>query len=388
MSEHAASRVSEAGRTELRPGLMRGLAWFALVGQAVFVVSWVVAGALDPGYSHAESGVSALAAEDAEHPWIVSGGLVVLGLSIGALGPAVLGVLPRRPASRMAAVLFVAAGAFMASVAAFPIECDFSSAACEARYEDVGLSWQTSAHLWVSWAFDLAFVGTAFAIGRALWPGPVAATAIWAALTGITVLVLSFAFYETVGGGGGIVQRFGLLTMHIWVVAVAIGVLHRTAVARPSGLIPVPPRAFWGQTWSGPGGFCIGAFYVERFAQPITFTRSSRWIDDRVWIIDDSTRFANGYSIDRRMFGELVDPQHARVVADDMPGGADLLIEEGGYRVYPYKYSYPLGPVRFNLRCRDEVRKLEGGELEWTIRFSWLGIPAGVLRGRVRPAEQ
>src|SRR3712207_5893549 len=120
------------------------------------VASWIVAGALDPGYSHAQSGVSALAADDAEHPWIVSGGTVVLGLAIGALGPALLGVLPRRTASRVAALLFVVAGATMASVAALPIECDFSSSACEQRFYDGELSWQTSAHIWVSWAFDLA----------------------------------------------------------------------------------------------------------------------------------------------------------------------------------------------------------------------------------------
>jgi hypothetical protein len=387
MSEHAAGRISNAGRTALRPGLVRGLAWFALVGQAVFVASWIVAGALDPGYSHADSGVSTLAAEDAENPWIVNGGFVVLGLSIAALGPALAAVLPRRRASWAAAALFVLSGVSIGSIAALPVGCDFSSAACEARFEAGDLSWQTSAHIWVSFLFDFAFIGTAFALGRALWPGPLAAAAIMAALTGITIVGLSTVFYESVGEGGGVVQRIGWLTTHAWVAIVAIGVLHRSAVARPSELMPVGPRALLGQTWSGPGGFCLGAFYIERFAQPITFTRRSRWIDDQFWIVDDTTEFKSGFAIQRRMFGELIGPERVRIVADDMPGGAEIVVEEGGYRVYPYKYSYPLGPVRFTMRCRDEVRKREGGELEWTIRFSWLGIPAGVLRGYVRPQE-
>jgi hypothetical protein len=89
------------------------------------------------------------------------------------------------------------------------------------------------------------------------------------------------------------------------------------------------------------------------------------------------------------MHAEMVAPDRARVVADDMPGGAELLLEENGYRVVPrrYRYAFPLGPVRFTMRCRDEVKLCEGGELEWTIRFSWLGIPAGVLRGRVRRVD-
>lgn len=391
MSEQAAGWVSDrrvGTAAGPRTGLARSFAWFALAGQLVFVASWIVAGGLDPGYSHADSGVSALAADDAEHPWIVNGGFVVLGLSIAALGPALLGVLRRRRASRVAAALFVLSGAAMAAVAAFPIECDLAVASCEARFSAGELSWQTSAHLWTTLVFDAAFIGTAFALARALWPGPLAATAASAGLTGIFIVAVSIGLYEVTGEGAGIVQRVGWLATHTWVAIVAVGVLHRTASPRPSELIPVGPRAFLGQTYSGPGGFCLGAFYVDRLAQPITFTRRSRWIDDQLWILDDSTRFASGFAIERRMYGELVGPEHVRIVADDMPGGADLVIEEDGYRVFPYKYSYAVGPVRFNLRCRDEVRKFDGGELLWTIRFSWLGIPAGVLRARVQPVEQ
>jgi hypothetical protein len=86
--------------------LARPFAWAALAGQLVFVLAWIVAGALEPGYSHVEQGISELAARDATNPWIVGAGIVVLGLSIAALAPGVLAVLPRRRATVLAAALF------------------------------------------------------------------------------------------------------------------------------------------------------------------------------------------------------------------------------------------------------------------------------------------
>src|SRR4051812_38144627 len=99
-------RCTEVGRGGREMTGARKLAWFALAGQVLFVASWVVAGALEPGYSHADQGVSELGARTAEHPLIVNAGLVVFGLTFVALGVALLAVLP----ARVAAALFVGAG--------------------------------------------------------------------------------------------------------------------------------------------------------------------------------------------------------------------------------------------------------------------------------------
>ena len=37
---------------------MRGLVWIAVAGQVLFMVAWIVAGAIDRGYSHLDEGVS------------------------------------------------------------------------------------------------------------------------------------------------------------------------------------------------------------------------------------------------------------------------------------------------------------------------------------------
>ena len=86
---------------------VRAGAWFAIAGQVVFVVAWVTAGALQPGYSSIDNYVSELAADSAAHPWIVGAAIVVWGLSIAAIGPALLPALRGRPWRTGVAALFV-----------------------------------------------------------------------------------------------------------------------------------------------------------------------------------------------------------------------------------------------------------------------------------------
>src|SRR4051794_801595 len=148
--------------------MVRKLAWFALAGQVVFIASWIVGGALEPGYSHVDQGVSELGARTAEHPLIVNAGLVVFGVTFVALGVALLAVLP----SRVAAALFVAGGVAVILSGAIRLDCGLSNAHCEALWHAGDLSWHESGHLWAGLISRLLFALTPFALARALWPGP------------------------------------------------------------------------------------------------------------------------------------------------------------------------------------------------------------------------
>src|SRR3954452_14667519 len=128
----------------------RGLTWVALAGQVVFIAAWVVAGALEPGYSHVDQAVSELAARTAAHPGIVTAGIVAFGLSFAALGIALPAALPRRRASRSAAALFVAAGSAIVLSAAFRLDCGPSVEHCRDLWRHGALSWQQDAHVWSS----------------------------------------------------------------------------------------------------------------------------------------------------------------------------------------------------------------------------------------------
>jgi hypothetical membrane protein len=100
---------------------VRRLAILAIVGQAVFPITWLVAGGLDQGYSHERQYVSELAGRHAEHPWIAALGIAALGLSWLALG-------------------------------------------------DGDLSWRHYAHGFVGWANQLMLAATPFALAAAALP--------------------------------------------------------------------------------------------------------------------------------------------------------------------------------------------------------------------------
>jgi hypothetical protein len=367
-------------------GAARGLAWIAIAGQFAFTASWIVAGALDPGYSHAREGVSALAAKDAAHPWIVTVGIVVLGVAIAALGPAVAAVLPRRPAASVAAAAFVLSGVVIVLVAVFPIDCSLSERACEARFDAGELSTATDVHLWLGLVYDVVFLVTPFALARALWPRPAAALSVLAGLTGIAIGLALFPG-ENVDGAGGIFQRIGLLLTHAWVLIVAAAVLHVAARERAKPvLIPVRPRDFFGRGWEGDGELVAQPTFVWRhLPRRLHFRREIRWLSDDAWIVDDTNAFATGYELKRRMVCSMDGDDRISVTACDMPDGAVLELTEGGYTVKPYRYAFAVGPLRLTFTCHDRVERNPDGSLDWTIDYRWHGLPASRLTGRVRP---
>lgn len=386
---YSESGVWSRGRRALTArGPARRLAWLAIVGQIVFVATWVLAGALEPGYSHVEQYISELGARDAEHPALMNAGLLVLGLSIAALAPALLATLPSRPASRVAAGAFAVAGAAMVANAILPLDCGLSDQACVDRLDAGELSWQSYAHLWSGLAFNLAFVITPLAIARALWPRHAALLALLAAVSALPILAATMAGENLADGAAGLSQRLGMLAVHVWVVAVAVGILHATRGAPKAGeLIPMRPRDFYGRAWSGHGKLVFWpSFLWGRWGRRFQFERHVEWRSDDLWLVEDRVAYDNGPVDKWRMVAQMAGPDRVHVSGDLIPGGVDMLLEEDGYRMTPYRFTVPIGPLRFTMRGRDHVRPVgPGRELEWRIRFTWLGLPVTQLVGVVGP---
>ena len=189
---------------------IRILAWSALGGQALFVAAWLVAGALEGGYSHLDSGISALAREAASNPGLMIAGFLVLGASLAALGVALAFALPRRPASVVAAGLFVLAGVAYAALGPFQVECDMASERCRDLWDAGALASEHAIHLWLGVAATPLLVGSVYAVSRALWASPAAAAALAAANAGFWLAVATWALLLTGDGvPDGLVQRLG-----------------------------------------------------------------------------------------------------------------------------------------------------------------------------------
>lgn len=73
--------------------LRRVLGWCAVAGPVLFTVAWLVAWSVQDVYSPRREDISALAAIDARHAWIMIAGIIALGLGLIALGLGLGGVI-------------------------------------------------------------------------------------------------------------------------------------------------------------------------------------------------------------------------------------------------------------------------------------------------------
>jgi len=101
--------------------------------------------------------------------------------------------------------------------------------------------------------------------------------------------------------------------------------------------------------------------------QDVRYFCEAQWLTDRVWIVPERVEFSSGAVIERRMFCELVAPDRIHVTADDMPLGADIHLQESGFRFTPYYAWSGLGRRKWLVRCRDENVLDDEGRIHGTI---------------------
>jgi hypothetical protein len=356
---------------------VRPLAWAAIVGQAAFIAAWIVAGAIQPGYSGTRQTVSELGGTFVRHPWVMNAGFVVLGASCLALVPGLLELLPRRRAAITVTALFALGGLAFLLLVPYQLQCSLSvDTGCSARFHAGTLDWRTYAHVWDSLTARIAFGLSPFALAWALWPRPAALPALGLGVVGVLIAVAAGALYAIHGSPDGVVERLELLSLNSWIAIVAVGLLHETRrAAPPPAPTPLRPRDFFGGKWTGHGKLLVWPLPLTR-RLPLTFSASRDLIavSDDVWIVEDRATFAGGHVERRRMFCELVEPTKVRVTADELPDGPEVLIDEDGFRILPYRVHVRLGPLRFPLHCSDESLLEDDGTLVNTVTGRLFGV--------------
>jgi hypothetical protein len=253
------------------------------------------------------------------------------------------------------------------------------------------LSWREDAHLWASLAANLFILLTPFALARALWPGTAAAVTLAAGSSGITLTALLFIGFDVPGSAGGLIQRAGLAVVHLWVLIVGAGILHATRRPPPAGqLIPMRPREFFASSWTGETELVLRPLFLGRlFRQIGEASRTATWISDEVWRIDDETRFPGVRTERRHMYAEFVSDEHVHLTGGDLPDGADVWLEQGGFRLPEWRMAWPIGPLPVLVRCRDRSFFEQDGMFVNVIdvRTAVLSIPVAQVTFRVRARD-
>jgi hypothetical protein len=147
------------------------------------------------------------------------------------------------------------------------------------------------------------------------------------------------------------------------------------------------PRDFFGSSWSGEGELVPWPyFFWRRFPQRLRVERTATFFSEEAWQFDDRAWRLDGTLIEeRRLYCRLESPDRVRVLSNRLLGDAQILLEEDGYRIMPYRVAIPVGPVHFGLKVRDSA-SVDDGMLINRLKITWFGLPVARVELRAQPA--
>jgi Protein of unknown function (DUF998) len=278
----------------------------------------------------------------------------------------------------------------MVSIAFLPVDCSFgTNDRCEDLLSSGALSWQTEAHVWIGLGLRVVLLATPFALAAALRPRPIAIASFGAGVFG---LVLGLATFGWSGAGGdpyGLIERIELLVLQTWLVIVALGVIHATQDrARPSPPVPLAPRDFFGSSWSGDGEILLRPLFLwRRRPVRVKVTRTPTPLSDESWVFEDRLEVEGRWTQTSRAFCELTAPDRVEVIARQLPEGARVALDEGGYRIWPFQVLVPLGPIAMVFDSSEASRVEPDGTLVQTFEQRIFGLLVSRATFRVRPVD-
>ena len=215
---------------------MRGNRWVlgtcAFAGPVIFTAAWLVAWPLQDHYSPRREDISALAALDAQYPWIMMLGFMALAVGTIALGLGLMGAVPGR-SGKAGSILVLLAGVGLGVAGLARNDCSSELAACKASEEAGNLSWHHQVHDLVSLVIFLALIAAPLVLARGFgqareWRD----LRTYSLLSGVLTLALLVLFVTgAIDGWNGIVQRIFVAVPWIWIAVLGLR-LRRLAPLR------------------------------------------------------------------------------------------------------------------------------------------------------------
>ena len=140
-------------------------------------------------------------------------------------------------------------------------------------------------------------------------------------------------------------------------------------------ITPLEPKEFFRGIWRGNGELCPHPLLRWALRQEhIDYLGKVVGLAETTWMVEEQFEFSSGNKIARKMFVEMVTPNRLHVTADDMPGGADVLLHEKGFRFTPYYIWTHYRGRKCRLKCIDENRIDENGAVCDTIKIYFFSL--------------
>jgi hypothetical membrane protein len=210
----------------------------AVATPVIFSAAWLAGWAAQDTYSPRREDISALAALDAHHPWLMMVGFLTLALGVVVLGMGLWrGVEGGRP-GRVGALLVLSAGLGILVAGLARNDCSSELAACKARVDAGDVSWHHNVHDTVSGLVFLVFVVAQLVLARAFRRDPSwRDLRVYSIVSGALTLVLLVLFGTgAIDGWNGLVQRVFLAVPLIWIMVLGrrLGWLADSPIGAPA----------------------------------------------------------------------------------------------------------------------------------------------------------
>ena len=193
----------------------------AVAGPIAFTIAWLIGGLVQDEYSFWQEDISALAALDAKHAWIMITGFVLLGVGTMALAAGLASTL-KYPSAVIGSVLLMIAGLGLAVVGLARNDCSTELQACAARVDAGEVSVHHQIHDNVSLIIFLALIAASLVLARAFGRGdrwrPLRTYCIVTGVLGFALLVLYVI--EPAPAWNGLVQRIFVSVLFVWIAVV------------------------------------------------------------------------------------------------------------------------------------------------------------------------
>jgi hypothetical protein len=153
---------------------------------------------------------------------------------------------------------------------------------------------------------------------------------------------------------------------------------------------PLDARRFFAGRWRGRGEIVPhGPARLVLARSEVALEGRGEWLGETVWRVHE--RFtvggSRGFRFERRMFMEETAPGRVHATADDVPLGAELELDAGGFRFRRFRTWLPYRGVRFRMGCTSDTRVAVDGTLQAVIRLDWLRLPVATLRLEIHVAR-
>ena len=213
----------------------------AVAGPIAFTVAWLYGGLAQDEYSVRREDISALAALDAQHAWIMITGFLLLGAGTVALGAGLVMTLKGRSAV-IGSILVMIAGVGLIVAGLARNDCSGELSACAERVDAGDVSWHSTVHDTVSLVVFLALIAASLVLAgsfrRAEHWRDLRSYSIVTGLLGFVLLVIFVT--GAAGSWTGVLQRVFVSVLFVWI---ALPGLRLTQLARAQPAQADPARA-------------------------------------------------------------------------------------------------------------------------------------------------